>query len=338
MREMLPSRTRVKPLFGLLAMTGAALAAACNPVSAFDKPASGIADAVTRAASNISEMTKGGTPGRHLGFDTYEYPGDAAMLAWRDESVPYEWVGYYLEAPCHKDDSWTGKRQRLADMGWGVAVIYVGQQTWGGTPGARMVRTKFVTKYVKQTIRKNGRRVVRKVPRKVAIRVIVEPRARRGSSCDRQLVTADRGTRDGNDAIARAEAEGFRKGSVIFLDIERMDYVPGRMRDYYRSWTKQVLADGRYRPGFYAHKANADLIHQDVSTIFLLAGRTEDPAFWISGGKGFSDDSHPNDVGHAFANVWQGVLDVARTHNGIQLPIDINVARFPSPSAGQNSD
>ena len=70
--------------------------------------------------------------GRHLGFDTYAYPGDEVMRAWRDAEVPYEWVGYYLpSAPCHKGTSWGGKRERLADMGWGVAVVYVGQQPWG---------------------------------------------------------------------------------------------------------------------------------------------------------------------------------------------------------------
>src|SRR5213075_627653 len=38
--------------------------------------------------------------GRHLGFDTYEYPGDETMRAWKTDA-PYEWVGYYLPAPCH---------------------------------------------------------------------------------------------------------------------------------------------------------------------------------------------------------------------------------------------
>ena len=45
-----------------------------------------------------------------------------------------------------------------------------------------------------------------------------------------------------------------------------------------------------------------------------------------------------DDVHWATRTMLQGVLDVARTHNGIALPIDINVARFPSPSASQNGD
>ncbi len=41
------------------------------------------------------------------------------MLAWKQDGAPYEWVGYYLpSAPCHKGDTWEGKRQKLTDMGW----------------------------------------------------------------------------------------------------------------------------------------------------------------------------------------------------------------------------
>jgi hypothetical protein len=299
-------------------------------------PTAELSNAVSGA---VSTMAPEEVSERHLGFDTYGYPGDAAMTAWRDESVPYEWVGYYLPAPCHKDASWSGKRQKLTDMGWGLAVIYVGQQTWGGTPGKPQVRTKYVTKYVTQTVRVKGKRVKRRVPKKIPVRVVVEPRARSGSSCNKELVSESRGDADGADAIAKAEAEGFPHGTTIFLDIERMDFVPTRMRDYYKAWTKHVVEDGRYRPGYYAHKANAQLIYNDAIGVYALAGKSGKPAFWISGGSGFSpEESEPADVGHAFANVWQGVLDVARTHNGIALPIDINVAKFPSPSASQNTD
>src|SRR5215207_2671446 len=48
--------------------------------------------------------------GPYLGFDTSIYPGDAAMTSWR-EHAGYDWVGFYLPAPCHKDDSWSGKRE-----------------------------------------------------------------------------------------------------------------------------------------------------------------------------------------------------------------------------------
>lgn len=296
----------------------------------FNAPAVGLSDAITRSVENI---TKNVGPATHLGFDTYEYPGDETMGAWRDESVPFEWVGYYLPAPCHKDDSWSGKRETLTKMGWGLAVIYVGQQTWGGVPGRKEIRTKYVTKYRYKKVRVKGKLVRRRVAVKIPVRTVVQPRARRGASCDKQLVSAAQGTRDANDAIARTLAENFAPGTVIFLDIERMSAVPPRMRDYYRAWTQQILKDGRFRPGYYAHNYNAGLIYSDVREVFDDAGVREEPKFWVAGGKGFSEEKLPQDVGHAFASVWQGLLDVVQTHNGIQLPIDVNVSHVPSPSS-----
>jgi hypothetical protein len=161
---------------------------------------------------------------------------------------------------------------------------------------------------------------------------MVLPRASPGSSCSTQLVSAARGTADANDAIAKTAAEGFAKGTVIFLDIERMESVPKAMRDYYEAWTKRVVEDGRFRPAYYAHSFNADLIYRDVKQVLAAAGISNDPPFWIAGERGFSIDKAPTEVGHAFAQVWQGVLDVVETHNGVRLPIDVNVAQLPSPS------
>src|SRR4051812_20068881 len=61
---------------------------------------SAIVVAVNKVASAVT--------GSHLGFDTNIYPGDNAMDAWK-RSGEYEWVGYYLGAPCHSDESWSGK-------------------------------------------------------------------------------------------------------------------------------------------------------------------------------------------------------------------------------------
>ena len=68
------------------------------------------------------------------GFDTGIYPGEAAMRAWVRPNSPYYWVGFYVPAPCHRDTSWVGRRESLTAMGWGIAVLYVGQQTWEGQP------------------------------------------------------------------------------------------------------------------------------------------------------------------------------------------------------------
>jgi len=290
-----------------------------------------LADAVTSASASIAvNLTE---PGPHLGFDTFSYPGDDAMRAWLAADKPYRWVGYYLSAPCHNDDSWEGKRDTLSSMGWGMAVIYVGQQTWGRTPGQKVAVTRYVTKRVKQTVKtKSGKRVTRYVNKRVPVRVMVAPRATRGATCSTQLVSADRGVKDANDAIAKTAAEGFADGTTIFLDIERMDYVPKAMRDYYQAWTQRVVEDGRFRPGYYAHSYNATLIYADVKKVLTTAGVTVDPPFWIASTQGFATDKDPSEVGHAFAQVWQGVLDIVETHNGVRLPIDINIADMPSPS------
>jgi len=259
----------------------------------------GVSEALAELPSTVAVQEVASATGRHLGFDTNVYPGDRALAAWK-VAGPYEWVGYYLPAPCHKDASWSGKRERLSDAGWGMAVIYVGQQTWGRTP---------------RPDSKAGQRV-----------------ARSKAQCNADLVGAARGARDGDDAVARTAAEGFPKGTVVFLDVERMERVPQAMRDYYRAWTQHVLADGRYLPGVYVHKDNAALVHADLGEVFAALGVQNDPTVWVASGRNFSTEKLPTDVGHAFANVWQGMLDIVESHGGVRLPIDVNVAAVSSPS------
>jgi hypothetical protein len=263
-------------------------------------------DAVLSATERVGEIpvevattTAATTPGRHMGFDTNVYPGDKAMQAWK-ESAGYEWVGYYLPAPCHKDNSWAGKRERLVEMGWGMAVIYVGQQTWGRTP---------------------------RPTSKAAQRA-----GRSGASCNADFVSAGRGTIDGDDAVAKAAADGFPRGTVIFLDVERMETMPAAMRDYYKAWAARVLADGRYRPGVYVHAHNATDVHDDLKQVFAAASNAEEPTVWVASGHNFSRDKAPTDVGKTFADVWQGMLDIVESNGGVKLPIDVNVAAVPSPS------
>ena len=150
--------------------------------------------------------------------------------------------------------------------------------------------------------------------------------------CNAQLIGATRGRLEARDAITRTQAEGFPRGSVIFLDIEYMDRVPQKMREYYRAWTAAVLADGRYRPGFYAHTRNASVIYRDVKGEYARVGRPGEPPFWIAGGRDFTPESRPHEVGHSFAAVWQGLLDVVQEWNGHALPIDVNVSQVPDPS------
>lgn len=306
-------------VFGIGGRDGAGLDSLSNPLSAIET----VAENVASTAST----------GRHLGFDTSKYPGDDAMQAWRDDGS-YEWVGYYLPAPCHRDASWSGKREQLTRTGWGLAVVYVGQQTWGRTPGKAELVTKYVKRRVRQVKKRNGHNVVSYVTKSVPVKVLVQPRAEPNSSCSTHYVSAARGRAEASDAIARTQAEGFPAGTVIFLDVEHMNEVPAAMRDYYKAWTASVLADGRYRPGFYAHTANAALIYRDVKSVYDSLNVTGEPPFWVAGNTAeFAPGKAPSEVGHAFAAVWQGVLDRVEERNGHRMPIDVSVAAVPSPSA-----
>jgi hypothetical protein len=330
---------------GVFVVTNAALLMQ-SPSGAAEDVASGLSRAITNVA-NSGIDAKASREGRHLGFDTYAYPGDRVMNAWRARNVPYEWVGYYLPSPCHDGTTWAGKRQRLADMGWGMAVIYVGQQTWDKIPTGYEIqyrdvrRRRYVSKRVKVITELGGKQieqwVTKKVPEmrtvKVPVRVRVNLAQAKIEDCNAQLVSPHRGALEALDAVQRAETEGFPRGSVIFLDIEHMRKVPQKMRDYYKAWTAVMLVDGRYRPGVYAHAENAAMIYKDVKAVYLEARRTDEPAFWVTGGGGFSTEKRPHEVGYSFAAMWQGVLNVIEEWNGHALPIDVNVAAMPNPSA-----
>ena len=269
---------------------------------------SAVADIAAKVAQAAAAVTGQTAPiaddyekGHYVGFDTHTYPGTGTMKAWKETpGAPYSWVGYYLPSPCHADRSWVGKRDTLVAMGWGLAAVYVGQQTWGKTP-------RSLTPAQRDVLRKK-------------------------SNCAADLLSADEGARDANDATAKASGEGFPKGAIVFLDIEHMDKIPSAMRDYYKSWTARMLASGQYMPGFYAHEANAQQIFDDVHAVFQAAGDTTTPRMWLAGGKGFDTGRAPQDVGYAFAAVWQGVIDVARSVADVRLPIDVNVASWKSPS------
>ncbi|HEX9310390.1 MAG TPA: glycoside hydrolase domain-containing protein [Gemmatimonadaceae bacterium] len=264
-------------------------------------------------------------PNVHPGFDTSIYPGDVAMAAWREPSSPYEWVGYYLQAPCHRDPSWMGKRSTLTSMGWGMAVLYVGQQTFDGVPD---IEVPLI------------------FDRVAPLPVDSLPRAREGImvpptiaevqsgavTCSRTLLTTEQGNTDAIDAVTKTAGEGFPLGTVIYLDIEHMDAIPTSMDAYYRAWVQQVLADGRFRPGIYVHKANAAAIYDGVRRAYADMNAGGSALFWVTSSIGFSIDKSPGEVGFPWASVWQGIFDVTQTWNGAAINIDVDVAAMSSPS------
>lgn len=259
-----------------------------------------IAVALTFAAcARAVDVARGGeAPEAFPGFDTSRYPGDAAMRAWRAPGSPYVWVGYYLPAPCRRDASWSGTRARLAEMGWGFAVLYVGQQQWDGVPDRAPTDTAAP-------------------PAANASATETAP------ACSRTLLSAAQGRREADDAMARTASEGFPAGTVIWLDIELVSTVTPALRDYYTAWVETVRASGRFRPGVYVHRRNAAAIAADLGGVPL----------WVANVNAeFSPTRAPRRSGFADAAIWQGRVNVDETHNGVTLRIDANSATRPSPS------
>jgi hypothetical protein len=232
------------------------------------------------------------------GFDIGLYPGDGSLQAWKYPASPYRWVGYYLPSPCHRDASFVGKRQFMTSLGWGLAVLYVGQQDWANMSVAPSARGNAVELQ---------------------------------AVCSASLLSAEQGTAEAADAVARTRAEGFADGTTIFLDVEHVNSISAPMLEYYRAWIAGVLNDGHFKPGVYAHKVNAPTFYDQ--SIADLHGARYTPPFWIASWSNFSITSKPTDVGISFAQLWQGLGNVTQTFGGITLNIDVNVATKTSPSA-----
>ncbi|HEX6308390.1 MAG TPA: glycoside hydrolase domain-containing protein [Longimicrobiales bacterium] len=231
------------------------------------------------------------------GFDTRDYPGDAVMRGWFGDS-PYRWVGYYLPAPCYTGTTWTGRRSSLRAMGWGFAVLYVGEQDWG----AMGARTDTST--------------------------APSPR------CTSAHLTAEQGRAHGEEAAAAAAADGFPGGTIIFLDVERVDRVSPELATYVRGWTVRVLEDGRFEPGLYAHDVNVEALYPLLADEYARHQRSGRPALWVARTTGFDLLASPRESGYAAA-IWQGILNTREEWNGGVLNIDVNVADSPDPSRGR---
>jgi hypothetical protein len=233
------------------------------------------------------------------GFDTMLYPGDGVMERWRAES-PYSWVGYYLRSPCHPRETWMGKRSTLQGMGWGLAVLYVGEQDWrhiaGGATGPGLTPPG-------------------EAPR-----------------CTPENLTAERGAGDARDTEVALFSEGFPAGTVVFLNVERVERVTPELSAYVAAWVAGMLEGGRYVPGLYAHGHNAESLHALAAAEFSRRGAGGRPPLWVARTAGFAMDRAPRDSGFAQANIWQGVFDTRETWGGSTLRIDVNVADSPSPS------
>lgn len=237
------------------------------------------------------------------GFDTRDYPGDGVMRTWLAES-PYRWVGFYLPAPCYTGTTWQGKRSTIRDMGWGTAVLFVGEQDWPSTTSA--ARSSSTARATDTTD-------------------AVEAAEAR---CTRRNLSAERGRVDGAAAADVAGAEGFPSGTVVYLDVEPVDSVSDSLAAYVRAWTRGLAARG-FAPGLYAHARNAEALMEVMTR--ALEGDSPAPRLWVASTGGFNLRRGPTESGFDAA-IWQGVLDTHETYGGTTLQIDRNVADRRDPS------
>jgi hypothetical protein len=239
------------------------------------------------------------TPARGVpGFDTRDYPGAEAMRSWLEAS-PYRWVGYYLPAPCYTGTTWSGTREPLRGMGWGFAVLYVGEQDWTQIqPGDTVA-------------------------------------APPGARCTPANLTAAHGAEHAGAAGEAAAADGFPGGTVIFLNVERVERVSEALATYVRSWTGALLDAGRYTPGLYAHDHNVPALYALVAEEFAARQRAERAPLWVARQAGFDVTRSPAESGYAVAVAWQGRFNVRETWADTTLNIDVNVADSADPSRGR---
>jgi hypothetical protein len=232
------------------------------------------------------------------GFDTRVYPGDAAMTTWRSTS-PYRWVGYYLPAPCYTGTSWVGRRAALQRLQWGLAVLFVGEQDWAA---------------------------MRAAPGDTVTAAAENPR------CTRTNLNAATAAANAAAADSVAAAEGFPAGTVIFLDVERVETVSPQLSEYVRSWSDALLELGHYLPGLYAHERNAAELYALQMAAFQRHQIRGTPCLWVASPTGFALEKAPGESGFPDAAIWQGVFNRRETWGGVSLTIDVNVADGEDPS------
>jgi len=150
--------------------------------------------------------------------------------------------------------------------------------------------------------------------------------------CSGGVLDASAGARHGLDAAAQAAAEGFPPGTSVYLDVEYVDSVGAPLRDYVSAWIDTVRKSP-FAAAVYCHVSNAAALRRIVTAAWPAGAPA--PRFWVAGGRRrFDPDrSLPADSGVAFAALWQGLLNIKRTHAGRELLIDVNVSTTADPAA-----
>ncbi len=170
------------------------------------------------------------------------------------------------------------------------------------------------------------------------------------------------GTADGVQAARAAREEGFRPGSVLFLDQEEGGRMLEVQRAYVLAWAEAVRRAG-YRPGIYC--SGIEFTEGDGTVISTARHLHDVPGgadlvYWVandacppSPGCTTTAPAPPEQSGTAWAEVWQYAQSPVRrrfssgcpatyNHDGdcmapgipasYRLHVDMNSARSPDPS------
>jgi hypothetical protein len=182
-----------------------------------------------------------------------------------------------------------------------------------------------------------------------------------GKQCTVANLTTARGSIDAARADSTAAAEGFPYGTIIYLDVERVETVSPRFTAYIKSWVHDMLAAGHYAPGIYVHERNAEAVRAIVAAEYSAARATgagratgattstrpiaspTAPPMWVAARPaGFGTPANTFDLaiarpatsGFAWATIWQGVFNISETWGGVTLLVDVNLANARDPSSG----
>ena len=184
-----------------------------------------------------------------------------------------------------------------------------------------------------------------------------------GRSYAELTAAANPGASDGAAAAEAAKAEGFRRGTVIFLDQEEGGRMLAEQKQYVFAWANAVRQAG-FRPGIYC--SGIEVAEQDGGSISTARDLHDSPegrqlVFWVandacppSPGCSFPKPApSPEASGVPFAEVWQFAQSPIRpqfaaacaaSYNadrncyppGVggqqQLHLDVNVAHTADPS------
>ena len=175
-----------------------------------------------------------------------------------------------------------------------------------------------------------------------------------------------RGSRDGREAAGSAKAEGFSRGSIIFLDIEEGGRLPDVYHAYLAAWSDELNQAG-YRPGAYCSGmavkegpgvsiTTADDIHNRTASRDIVIWAYNDSCPPSPGCVAHLEPPAPSRSGIAFAQIWQFVRSprdkqtsrhcrgyakdgncYAAFDTAHRFHLDVNSATSPDPSGGAES-